>query len=74
MHSLSTAKVRNAYKTAVVQFVRREHKDGSSKELSRGDVVCLYVTHGRDERQAFLIEVTNVRVPEQVGGIYRPGD
>jgi len=43
--------------------------DGTSKELNGGEVVCLYVTHGLDERQAFVIEVTNVRVPQQVGNI-----
>lgn len=45
------------------------HTDGTSKELNRGEVVCLRVTHGLDERQAFVIEVTNVRVPQQVGNI-----
>jgi hypothetical protein len=43
--------------------------DGTSDELNRGELVCLYVTHGRDERQAFVIKVTNVRVREQVGNI-----
>jgi hypothetical protein len=45
------------------------HTDGTLRELNRGEVVCLYVTHGLDERQAFVIGVTNVRVPEQVGNI-----
>jgi len=44
------------------------HTDGTSKELNR-EVVSLYMTHGLDERQAFVIEVSNVRVPEQVGNI-----
>jgi len=45
------------------------HIDDTSKELNRGKVVCLYVTHGLDQRKAFVIAVTNVRVPEQVGNI-----
>lgn len=45
------------------------HTDGTSKKLNRGEVVCLYVTHGLDERKAFVIEVRNVQVPQQVGNI-----
>jgi len=43
------------------------YTDSTSKELNHGEVVYLYVTHGLDERKAFVIEVRNVRVPQQVG-------
>jgi hypothetical protein len=42
VNSLSTAEVTNAYKIPVVQSEGREHKEGSSEEVSCGGVDCMW--------------------------------
>jgi hypothetical protein len=69
VNSLRTTDARNAYKIPVVQPDGREYKECSSNGLSCGDVDCLYVAQDRHERQAFVIVVMNVRVPQQAGNL-----